>query len=69
MTMPTSDCRIEFQANFSCFIFNRAVVVTEPLYVVLNKNGEYELYFFGEEEPWAWLRRGDVNKLAGADIV
>lgn len=67
--MPTSDSRIEFKANFSCFIFNRAVITGEPLFIVLNKESEYELYFFGEAEPWAWLRRGDVNKLAGRDIV
>ena len=67
--MPTSDSRIEFQANFSCFIFNRAVVFGERLFIVLNRESEYELYFSGEAEPWAWLRRGDVNKLAGRDIV
>ena len=59
---------IHFQANFSCFIGNHAIVTGETLSVLEDNEGMYWLYFEGDEEPLARLTITDVVKLAGRNI-
>ena len=59
---------IEFQANWSCFIGNHAIVMGEALSVHADNEGLYWLYFEGSDEPIARLTSTDVVKLAGRNI-
>ena len=58
-----------FQANFSCFIGNHAVIVGEALEVMEDRDGLYWLYFENDQEPLAHLNKDDVNKLAGWKLI
>jgi hypothetical protein len=58
-----------FQANFSCFIGNHAIIVGEEINIQLDNMGLYQTYAEDEEEPIAQLAASDVNKLAGRKIV
>jgi hypothetical protein len=62
---------IIFQANFSCFVGNRGIIVGEGLIANETKNGTYILYYLDppNDEPIAWLNPDDINKLAGHAIT
>ncbi|MBE3117657.1 MAG: hypothetical protein IMZ50_02735 [Candidatus Atribacteria bacterium] len=72
MTIPTYDPRIGFQASFSCFIGNHAIVAGETVSVLEDRDGLFWLFPSGETtpitEPIAHLSEDDVCKLAGRNI-
>jgi hypothetical protein len=59
---------LKFQAGFSCFIGNHAIVALEELWAHVTTNGTYALYYAYEYEPIAFLNSYDLNKLAGRVI-
>jgi len=68
MTIPTYDPRIEFQANFSCFIGNHFIITGETVKVLEDRDHLFWLFSSDYDEPIARLNKDDVCKLAGADI-
>jgi hypothetical protein len=58
-----------FQANFSCFIGNHAIVMGEAMEVLEDVEGLYCLFFENDKDPIARLNKNDVNKLAGRELI
>jgi len=63
------ETKISFQANFSCFIGNRAIVTGETLETFQDGEGLWWLCFENDFDPIARLVPEDINKLAGQDIT
>lgn len=62
-----------FQANFSCFIYNHAILCGEALWAVRTGQGSYAIFRSEDghrgSTPFAFISAASLNKLAGKEIT